>query len=66
MAKHFAAKVDKQPGDLKSKVSNAYYEAVGHVPSTEDAGVLTQHARQFGMTNLCRVLFNLNEFSFVD
>jgi len=66
MAKHFAAKVDQRPGDLTAKVSTAYYEALGHAPSMNDLKVLVQYAQQFGMTNLCRVLFNLNEFSFAD
>ena len=35
--------------------------AVSQTPWTGDID-----AAQFGLTNLCRVLFNLNEFSFVD
>ena len=66
MSKHFAAKTEKREGDLPVKVRAAYYEAVGRAPSTEDAKVLTQYAKQHGLPNLCRVLFNLNEFSFVD
>ena len=66
MSKHFAAKVDQQNGDLPGKVRAAYFEAIGRPPSAEDAKVLTLYARQFGLTNTCRVLFNLNEFSFVD
>ena len=66
MSKHFAAKIEKQEGDLPVKVRAAYYEAVGRAPSKEDAKVLTQYAKEHGLANLCRVLFNLNEFSFVD
>ena len=66
MSKQFAAKLDKQDGDLPAKVRGAYYEAVGRAPSAEDTKQMTQYAQQFGLTNFCRVLFNLNEFSFVD
>jgi mono/diheme cytochrome c family protein len=66
MSKHFAAKIEKQEGDWSDKVRAAYYEAVGRAPSKEDAEVLTQYAKEHGLANLCRVLFNLNEFSFVD
>ncbi len=66
MSKHFAAKLDKQDGDLPAKVRGAYYEAVGRAPLPDEVSVLTRHAQQFGLTNVCRVLFNLNEFSFVD
>jgi hypothetical protein len=66
MSKHFAAKLDQRDGDLPSKVKRAYQEAIGRAPSPEDQEVLTQYAQQFGLINFCRVLFNLNEFSFVD
>ena len=66
MAKHFAAKLDASGGDLPAKVQRAYQEAIGRNPSPEDQAVLTEYAQQFGLTNFCRVLFNLNEFSFVD
>ncbi len=66
MAKHFAQKLDAGPGDLAEKVGRAFYEAMGHRPSPENLGALTAYARDFGLPNLCRVLFNLNEFIFVD
>ncbi len=66
MSKHFAAKLDQPDGALPAKVRRAYLEAIGRAPSPEDQKVLTEYAQQFGLTNFCRVLFNLNEFSFVD
>jgi hypothetical protein len=58
--------LDQQDGSLDAKVRRAYQEAIGRAPSPEDQAVLTEYAQQFGLTNFCRVLFNLNEFSFVD
>ena len=66
MSKHFAAKIEKQEGDLSVRVRTAFYEAVGRAPLAEDAEVLTRYTKEYGLPNLCRVLFNLNEFSFVD
>jgi hypothetical protein len=66
MSRHFAANIEKLEGDLAVKVGAAYYEALGRTPSAKDAKELTQYGREHGLANLCRVLFNLNEFSFVD
>ena len=64
MSKHFAAKFEN--GDLPSRVHRAHYEALGRLPSAGELETLTQHAREHGFANFCRVLFNLNEFAFVD
>lgn len=66
MSKHFAAKLESEPGDLAAKVRAGYFQAVGRPPSPTEADTLIQHAREFGLTQVCRVLFNLNAFSFVD
>jgi hypothetical protein len=66
MSKHFAAKLQKLEGPLNSQVQRGYYEVTGRPPASEDLEMLTGYAREYGMTNLCRVLFNLNESTFVD
>ena len=66
MSKHFAATVEKSGGDLSHKVAGAYYAAIGHPAPSQDLAVLVEYARTFGLANFCRLLFNLNEFSFVD
>ncbi|NBV23416.1 MAG: DUF1553 domain-containing protein [Proteobacteria bacterium] len=66
MAKHFAAKLDTGAGDLEAKVDRAYHTALGRPPTPEERTALTGYARQHGLANACRVLFNLNEFTFVD
>ena len=66
MSKHFATKIEGYEGDLQLRVRRAYYEATGRPPATEDAQALSDFAMEFGFPNLCRLLFNLNEFSFVD
>ncbi len=66
MSKHFAAKLEQMPGDLRAKVRRAHHEAVGRVPAEKELTALTAYAQEHGMENFCRVLFNLNEFMFVD
>lgn len=66
LSKHFAVKLEQNGGDLPTQVRNAYEAAIGRAPTPESQGELTSFAREFGLNNLCRVLFNLNEFSFVD
>ena len=66
MSKHFAAKIEHGSGDLPARVGRAYYEAVGRPPAPDQLGALVAYAREFGLANFCRVLFNLNEFAFVD
>jgi hypothetical protein len=38
----------------------------GRVPTPSEMEQFTTYARQHGLENLCRVLFNANEFAFVD
>jgi hypothetical protein len=66
MSKHFAAKLDAGGGDLNAKVNRAFREALARAPSPTELANLTAYAQQHGLANACRVLFNLNEFAFVD
>jgi mono/diheme cytochrome c family protein len=66
-ARHFAERVQHEAGDeVGAQVERAYRLAVGHSPSVEDRDQLIAFTRGYGLPNLCRVLFNLNEFTFVD
>ena len=66
MSKHFAAKLDAGGGELNAKVDRAFREALARAPSPAELANLTAYAQQHGLANACRVLFNLNEFAFVD
>jgi hypothetical protein len=66
MSKHFAEKLQQHEGSLAARVEQAYYEVTGHRPSEKDLAALAGYAREFGLPNCCRLLFNLNEFAFVD
>jgi hypothetical protein len=66
MPRHFAAKLERAESTLPIQVRRAHYEALGRPPTEAEERALTDYAREYGLANLCRVLFNLNEFSFVD
>jgi mono/diheme cytochrome c family protein len=66
MAKHFAERLQHSGGDLSGQVARGVHEALGRAPTADEQAALTEYARRYGLANLCRVLFNLNEFVFVD
>ncbi len=51
------------PGD---PVASAFQEALGRAPTPDEHQVLREHAAQFGLPSALRLLFNTNEFVFVD
>ena len=40
--------------------------ALGRGPTEKELEALTAYAEKYGLANACRVVFNLNEFVFVD
>ena len=66
-ANFFAERVQKLAGDDAAKqVEAAYRLALGRLPTGDERAKLVAYVGQHGLANLCRVLFNLNEFVFVD
>ena len=66
MAQHFANDLEQRQTDTQSTVSEAFFRTLGRAPSEKEASDLATYALQHGLVNTCRLLFNLNEFSFVD
>jgi mono/diheme cytochrome c family protein len=66
MAKHFAAKLEAGGGDVMAQIERGFYDATGRKPAKDETQKLVAYAKEFGMTNTCRVILNLNEFNFVD
>ena len=66
MSRHFAARIEQISADLRVQVRRAYAEAIGRPPSAETEQALVNYTKEFGLANYCRMLFNLNEFSFID
>lgn len=65
-ARHFAERVQREKPDLPAQVERAHRLALGGPPSPDDLKKLVAFAEAQGLPNLCRVLLNLNAFTFVD
>jgi hypothetical protein len=62
-AAHFAARVSKLPGD---PVENAWRLALGRAPWPEERRTAAEYLGRNDLARLCLMLFNLNEFIYVD
>jgi hypothetical protein len=66
MAAHFAGRLERESGALPARIDRAFLLAMARPPSRVEREALVDHARKFGLPNACRLIFNLNEFVFVD
>jgi hypothetical protein len=66
MAEHFAEHLTNIASVQSVQIDHALQLATGRQPTSEQLTMLTEYVNEFGMENLCRLLFNLNEFVFVD
>jgi mono/diheme cytochrome c family protein len=64
-SEHFAARVRTAGPDLGKQIEMAYLLALGRPPSADETTRLAAYARKHGMANVCRLIFNSNEFMFV-
>ncbi len=65
-SRHFADRVLREAPDLATQITRAHQLAFGRDPTAAEHNKLTVFAKENGLPNLCRVLLNLNEFTFVD
>ncbi len=62
-SQELAARLANQAED---PISTAFRLALGRAPRIEEHTALGQYAKRFGLAQMCRVLFNTNEFLFID
>jgi hypothetical protein len=65
-AKAFAVALEKQSPDRDRQIAIACERLWGRPPTDVERRLLAAYAAKHGLPNLCRVLFNSNEFLFVD
>jgi hypothetical protein len=65
-AEYFARRVERGSDTVEGQVEAAYRLALGRPPRADERAALAGYARKHGMANACRVLFNANEFVFID
>ena len=66
MAKHFAERVSKEAAGIEAQTKRAFALALSREPKADELAPLVDYAKRDGLENVCRVILNLNEFSFVD
>ena len=66
MSEQFASRIQKESKTLKGQIRRAHQLTTGRPPNTQEMEALYSYAQQHGLQNLCRVLFNLSEFTYID
>lgn len=66
MARHLAERVAKERNEMAAQVERAFVLALSRSPAADELAQLLEYSRREGLENTCRVILNLNEFSFVD
>ena len=66
-SQHFAARLRREAGDaLHGQIVRAFQLAFSRKPTKAELGRYNDFAREEGVAAVCRVLFNANEFVYVD
>jgi mono/diheme cytochrome c family protein len=65
-AKHLAERLEGEASDLPGRVDRLFLLLFGRLPRSEERETVVDHARKHGLAAACRVLFNANEFVFVE
>ena len=65
-AARFAERLESSATTLEQQVSLAYELALGRPPTPAELAELTAYARKHALANLCRLIFNSNEFMFLN
>jgi len=66
MARHFAERLRGESDMPAVQIERAMRVAIGRPPTPDEQAALTAYAKQHGLENLCRLLFNLSEFIYLD
>jgi len=65
-SEHLAERAARGAADLDGQIRVVYQLCLGRDPTAREMEALRAYAGKFGMANLCRVVFNSNEFLFVN
>jgi hypothetical protein len=65
-AERFAERLGSTANTTEAQIRLAYEWALNRPPTGKELDELSAYARQHGLVNLCRLVFNTNEFMFVN
>jgi Skp family chaperone for outer membrane proteins len=66
MAARFAERLGVESDSLDHQINLAMRRVVGRAPTPEELDGLRTYGAKYGLSNLCRLLFNLSEFVYID
>lgn len=66
MAELFAQRMEQESDQLEDQVRRAFQLVTQREADVSQSEQMVAYARQHGMVNLCRLLFNLSEFIYLD
>jgi Protein of unknown function (DUF1553)/Protein of unknown function (DUF1549)/Planctomycete cytochrome C len=64
--REFAKRLEQNIADPGARIKAAYRLALGRAPGDSEREALAAYAARHGLAHACRVLFNTNEFVFID
>ena len=66
-SQHLADRVSRELGEkFQPRLERVFQLILARLPTEQELKELMSYSKQYGMTNVCRLLFNTNEFLFVD
>ncbi|MGE3316057.1 MAG: DUF1553 domain-containing protein [Planctomycetaceae bacterium] len=65
-AEHFATRLRHRNEDLSKQIDDAFQLALGRNPTDDERSALIEYTKKHGLEKLARLVFNMNEFVFVD
>jgi hypothetical protein len=66
LSKRFAERIAQEAGeDPKKQIARAYVSTFGRNPNSDEANDAQTYLEEHGLPALCRILFNANEFLFL-
>ena len=65
-AAHFADRLRAAGSDAEVQINRAHQLAFGRPATPEEIQILADYSSRHGLENLARLIFNSNEFMFVD
>ena len=66
MSQHFAVRIKNLVDPIPDQIVWAYRLALGREPTAEESRAFVEYISKHGLENACRLIFNSNEFLFVD
>jgi hypothetical protein len=66
MSQHFAERLQRERATLPEQIERAMQLATGRGTTAVEQRQLENYVKEHGMENLCRILFNLSEFVYLD